>query len=118
MEPRSHIGADQFDALGMLDVKGRVSQLRFNHAFKIYNNSSPEYLSHQFTKVSSVHNYGTRGSRYNFHQPMIKGQAANTFYANAIKDWNNLPVSIKQISQRNVFKKAVKSYLSSTLRDH
>ena len=113
MAPRSHIGVDQFDALGMLDVRGRVSQLRLNHAFKIiYDNSGPEYLFHQLTKVSSV-TVPNREVDINFHQPTVKREVDNTFYTNANMDWNNPPASIKT----DITKRCLnKPYLSSTLK--
>ncbi len=62
MEPRTHISQEELSSIGMLDVKSRVKQLRLNHAYKIYNNSSPQYLVENFTQVSEIHAYGTRFS--------------------------------------------------------
>ena len=40
-----------------------------------FYNISPGYLKLHFTRVSSVHNYSTRGSSFNFAVPKSKGQA-------------------------------------------
>ncbi len=113
MEPRTHIGQEELSSIGMLDVKSRVKQLRLNHAYKIYNNSSPLYLVKNFTQVSEIHAYGTRFSVNNFYVPKVQGAAVNTFFFNAIKDWNSLPNHIQTLNNKDTFKKAVKAFLSN-----
>ena len=41
----------------------------------------------------------------------IKGCESESFYYNAILDWNNLPDSIKSISNRKTFKRSIKRHL-------
>ena len=48
---RSHIGQDELNKISMLKVAHRVSQLKLNHAFKICNGTSPQYLGHFFSKT-------------------------------------------------------------------
>ncbi len=42
---------------------------------------------------------------------MSKGNENNTFYFNAIKDWNSLPSNLKNCENIHTYKKGVKRYL-------
>ena len=114
--PRSHIGQDELDRVGFLSVKDRVQQLKLNMVFKIFHGTSPDYLKSNFTRLSTLHTYSTRGSPYNFHVPKTQGQACSTFFFTAIGHWNNLPSNIKEINNISRFKKAVKKHLSDQAR--
>ena len=50
LDSRTHVGQDELDRLGFLNVCDRVNQLKLNHGFKIFNNSAPDYLSDNFKK--------------------------------------------------------------------
>jgi len=78
--PRTHVGQEQRNELGLLSVKDRVAQLKLNQVFKIYHGLSPDYLNVNFNRITSLHKYSTRGSPYNFIVPRIQGQANNTFF--------------------------------------
>ena len=110
LDPRSHIGSIELAEVGMLNVEQRVNQLKLNHIFKIFNNTSPSYLSQNFTRVSSFHNYSTRSSNYNFVVPRVQGIGTNTFYYSAIKLWNDMPNNIKCQQYKCSFKMSVKKY--------
>jgi hypothetical protein len=115
---RAHIGQRELDSLGMLSVNNRVTHLKMNHVFKIFNGTSISYLKDNFQLFADLHNYRTRNSPYNFILPRAKGQACNTFYFTGIKDWNALPSDIKQISNPHPFKRAIKSHLSNANSDN
>jgi hypothetical protein len=115
--PRTHIGQKERDKVGMLSSHDRVMQLKLNHVFKIFHDLCPEYLKMYFNRVSSVHNYSTRGSPYNFVVPHSKGQARFTFYNTAIHHWNSLPNAIKNTNDFNLFKQLVKKFLISHSSD-
>ena len=83
-QPRSHIGREKFEKLGMLKVEDRIKQLKLNHVFKIYHDEAPEYLISHFRKFSNIHRYSTRGSSTNFILPKVKGQAYNLFFFTGI----------------------------------
>ena len=110
---RSHIGQDELNKISMLKVADRVSQLKLNHAFKIFNGTSPQYLGHFFSKTQSLHSFNTRNSDGNFHVPNVKGPAINTFFYTAIKDWNALPTKVKKSSSLSSFKILCKQFLTS-----
>ena len=84
----------------MLNVEARVKQLRLNHVFNIVQGLAPNYLRENFTLVSSTSRYSPRSSsNRNFIVPQISTYEAGTFYYSAIKDWNGLPVNIKEITK-------------------
>ena len=116
MGPRTHIGQRELDRVGLLSVKDRVIQMKMNNVFKIFQGTAPDYLNVHFTRITSVHNYSTRGSPFNFIVPKIKGQASHTFFHTAIRHWNFLPNSIKEINNLSQFKSAVKKHLSEQAR--
>lgn len=111
---RYHISHSDFLSLGLLNVENRAKQLRLNHVFNIFNGLGPDYLVENFTRVSNVHNYNTRGSTHNFQVKQTNSISSGSFYHNSIQDWSSLPSSIKSIgpTQKNMFKKAVKKHLS------
>ncbi len=43
--------------------------------------------------------------------PNVKGAESNTFYDNAIKDWNKLPTELKTCENITSFKLGLKSHL-------
>ena len=110
MPPRSSITCNVLQDIGLLTVNDRVKQLRLNHAFNIFHDTAPSYLGHHFCKVSSFHSK-TRFSENNFIVPKIQGCQRNTFYYQAIQEWNSLPNDIKKIDKKHAFKYRVKRYM-------
>ncbi len=80
--------------MNIFNIPGRVKQLRLNVTHKIYYSQAPTYLQTNFNKNSDRGQH-TRGSRGNFVVPNVKGAEGNTFFFNAIKDWNKLPIELK-----------------------
>ena len=60
---------------------------------------------------------GQSSSNRNFIVPQISTYEAGTFYYSAIKDWNGLPVNIKEIPNKDNFKDALKQFLKQQSRD-
>ena len=116
--PRHSINCDILDSLNMLNVEARVKQLRLNHVYNIVQGLAPNYLQENFTLVSSTSRYATRSSsNRNFIVPQISTYEAGTFYYSAIKDWNGLPVNIKEITNKDTFKDALKQFLKQQSRE-
>ena len=46
----------------------------------------------------------------------VNGVAATTFYNSGIKDWNSLPLDVKQKCTFNGFKSAARQYLRSQMQ--
>jgi len=55
LEPRSHIGNEDFIKLNWLPVSERVDQVTLCHVFKMHNNLAPKYMY-----MSNAHSYMTR----------------------------------------------------------
>ncbi len=85
--PRTHITTKHMSDLNILKIPGSVQQLRLNITHKIFYNQVPTYLQTNFRKNNDRAQH-TRGSHENFVVPNVKGAEGNTFYFNAIKDWN------------------------------
>jgi len=98
----------------MLSVTDRVCQLRINHVFNIFHGHAPEYLCKNF----NLNNNLTRGAT-NLNSLVWSGNTCNknSFVYNAILDRNNLPINIKNISNKPAFKSAAKNYLKITTRN-
>ncbi len=71
-----------------------MKQLRLNITHKIYYHQAPTYLQTNFNKNRDRGQH-TRGRHGNFVVPNVKGTEGNTFYFNAIKYWNKLPIEVK-----------------------
>ena len=113
LSPRSHVGHAELASLNYLNIENRVTFLRLCYVHKIFYERSPSYLRDHFIKTSQIHQYGTRGSLFNFGVPKIKSSAATTFYFSAIRDWNSLPDRIKGIETLQTFKRAIRGHLSN-----
>ena len=116
MAPRTHIGIEQFKELGWLNVENRVSQLKLNHMYKIYNNMAPDYLTQNTVKSNTRAGISTRSSSYNFLVPFAKGANSNSFNKTGIDLWNSLPVTVKSSSTISCFKKITKSFLLDSMQ--
>ena len=111
LPPRAHIGAEQFQMVGMLPVEYRVEQLQVNHMFNIQHGHALEYLKAQFQTSLASHN--TRNSIASFYVPRVNGFGKNSFKFTGVKNWNRLPIEIKSIVSKNIFKQHVKKHLMS-----
>jgi len=49
LEPRSHIGYEDFIKLNWFPVSDRVDQVTLCHVFKMHNNLAPKYMSEHFS---------------------------------------------------------------------
>ena len=106
--PRHCIICDILKFLNMLNVEARVKQLRLNHVYNIVQGLAANYLQENFIPVSSTSRYSTRSSsNRNFIIPKYLHMKPELFYYYAIKDWNGLPVNIKEITNIDTFKDAL-----------
>ena len=106
LDSRTHVGQAELDILVFLNVDDRVKQMKLNHVFNIFNNTSPGYLSEHFTKLSEIHRYNTRDSQLNFSIPRVRGQfGSNTFKFTGANAWNSLPGVIKSSNTHAYLKK-------------
>ena len=95
--PRTRFTCEILESVKVLCTSDRVTQLRLNNVFNIFNGNAPCYLYHHFETNEGI----TRGAtNMIFLVPTVASQGTSNFYYNAILDWNALPVPIKQ---RNSF---------------
>ena len=73
-------------------------------------------MKENFIPISEIHMYNSRSSIGNFHVPSADSFIKKTFYYNAIKDWNSLPIDIRNIKNKNMFKKKLKCYLLEKMK--
>lgn len=111
LDQRSHIGQTELNHLNFLNTGDRAKQIMLNHLFKVFHDRAPAYLSLNFKKSQSQHQYGTRHAQYNFAVPMSRGPNRFNFSVDGVKHWNNLPSAIKSQTSRAQFKKHVKKHL-------
>ena len=104
--PRTRITADILSELNLLNVETRVRQLRLNIVHNFL-----QYLKENLFPLNYVHQYNTRGSRYNFLVPHCRSVDSSTFYYAGIIDWNSLPELLKELEKPNRFKIALKKFL-------
>ena len=97
LDNRSHLDNKDLQALSWLNVPDRVRFFRISHLFRIWHKIAPTYLLPNFKSISNAHTHNTRGSSYNFHLSRELSVSPNGFSFKAIKQWNQLPNSLKSI---------------------
>ena len=110
---RAHIGEEEFKSIWILPVHMRTEQLKMNHMYEISNGTAPNYMTSMFEKSNNTHD--TRNSMSVFTIPRVNKFGLNSFKYTGIKRWNNLPLTIKTKTSKNVFKKSVKQYMMPQL---
>ena len=85
----------------VFEVKSTQERLcsLLDHVFKIFNDTCPHYLKFDFTRVSSLHKYNTRGSSFNFVVPLAKGQATVCPRKKLSKFWRHIAQKVTGIWQ-------------------
>ena len=112
LDPRSHIGSDEFKSLGWLPVSKRQDKIILNHTFRIKSGTSPDYMGEHFIPASSVHNYSTRFRKNgNFLYPKVKDFGRKSFAFTGCSLWNRPPPNVKNVNELKSFKTLVKSHL-------
>ncbi len=110
LAPRTHLTVDHMKELNLLRVSDRAKHLRLNNAHKLFYHQAPRYLQENFVKTRNRLQH-TRSSQWNFNVPTVREIESNTFYFNAIKDWNSLPNNLKNCENIHTYKERVKRYL-------
>ena len=99
-------------SMNMLNVEDRVKQLRLNHVFNIFHDTAPSYLRDNFVFRRANSGRQTRScTNLNFIVPKVKTCQSSTFYFNAIRDWNEVPLSLKETKCKDNFKSNIKAFL-------
>ena len=105
LSPMHSVNSTVLETLNMLNVDRRVKQMRLNHVFNIVHNTAPSYLSLNFTSTSQHYSNTRSANSLDFRLPSIKSCQDQTFYFNAIKDWNK---QLLRLDRKNAPKSAPK----------
>ena len=106
LDNRAHIGNQELEKAGFLQVPDRVKQLKLGHVFRIKAKTCPQYLSANFQQLNENDNrMTTRAKANNFYKPRM---CTNTFAYSAIDEWNSLPNNIKSMKKEKTFKDSLK----------
>ena len=111
-DSRRHVDSKDFKAMSWLLVRDRVRYFKLIHVFKIVHGRAPDYLAKRFKPISSAHGYGTRSRACDFIISKELSRSLSSFSYTAIKDWNSLPVPLKQIETELCFRRKLKEHLS------
>ena len=82
-----------------------------NQMYDISNGTAPSYLKNDFKR--QVNHYNTRSEDKNFKVPHAKGISPYNFTTAGAKEWNYLPVNVKNSPSKLTFEKAVKAWLKA-----
>ena len=113
LDNRAHVDCRNLQGLAWLSVPDRVKSFKMAHLFRIRHKLAPSYLLPNFKLISVAHSYNTRGSSHNFHISRELSLFSNGYAFTAIKEWNELPDSIKSIGEFRVFKRKLKQFFIS-----
>ena len=116
LDPRAHVGHQQFESLNWLPVDKRVEQIMMCHTFKIKHNLAPDYVDNFLVSQDAVHSYSTRlRQKGGFSLPKVKGSGSKSFSFLAAKLWNILPSHLTDITRFHQFKVAIKSHFLNSI---
>ena len=113
LDNRAHIDFKNLRDLSWLSITDRVRFFRMTHIFRIRHKLAPSYLLPNFRSVSEAHTHNTRGSGFNFVLSRELSLSPTSFAFLAIKQWNELPSSLKSIAEYRVFKRKLKEFFIS-----
>ena len=84
--------------------------------YDINTNSAPINISILFSKITSVHSYGTRSStsEHFYTKKSALNVQSKAFSRVGVKIWNGIPTSLKN-SSKNSFKKSIRTRLIEIL---
>ena len=110
LPPRSHIGAEEFEMVGLLPAEKRVGQLKLGYVYNIFHSKAPVYMKSNF----HISNSRTRNSVYNFNITRVGSFSKDSFIILVlIKLWNDLPLSVRSSQTKNGFKNSIKKHFMS-----
>ena len=102
-----------FNELNWLIFPKRVQYHSCTMVYKALHGLAPEYIEDLFTKVSDSHSRHLRSvDNKLLRVPSSKTNIfENSFTITAAKQWNELPLEVRNSSSLNAFKNTLKMYL-------
>ncbi len=77
--PRDHVGIEQLETLGLLNVDDRAKQIRLHNTNKVFHKQTPEYIIANFNKSRNRQGMNTGHRAYNFVLLRVTGEESLTF---------------------------------------
>ena len=109
---RKHSAGPLLKSLHWLPIRQRIIFKLLLLVYKCLHNQGPTYLSNCLSLYVPKRQLRSCDDYFRLDYPMTRVLAGDrTFTVFASKEWNKLPVYIRQSSSTNIFKKALKTYL-------
>ena len=109
---RSHSAQPLINSLHWLPIQQRIIFKLLLYVYKSLHHLAPNYLSNCLTLYTPSRNLRSSNDNLRLSYPITRVQAGDrTFTVAASKEWNNLPMSIRQSASIDIFKKALKTHL-------
>jgi len=109
---RSHSAQPFINSLHWLPIQQRIIFKLLLYVFKSLHHQAPNYLSNCWTLYTPSRNLRSSNDNLRLNYPVTRIQAGDrTFTVAASKEWNNLPLSIRQSASIDTFKKALNTHL-------
>ena len=107
-----HLTAPLLKSLHWLPIHQRIIFKSPLFVYKCLHNQGPVYLLNCLSFYVPKRQLRSSNDYFRLSYPITRVLAGDrTFTVFASKEWNKLPVHIRQSSSTNVFKKALKTYL-------
>ena len=102
-----------FKELNWLTFSNRVTFHICIMMYKTLNNLAPTYLTELFTPTSSIHDRGLRSiENETLRVPFARTKYyENSFTVSGAKQWNLLPLELRQTNTLSSFKPKLKTFL-------
>ena len=109
---RIHPAQPLLNSLHWLPVQQRIIFKLLLFVYKSLRNQAPRYISECLTVYTPNRNLRSSSNNLQLTYPVTRTRSGDrTFTVAASKEWNNLPLSIRQSVSVDTFKKALKSHL-------
>ena len=109
---RSHPAQPLLNSLHWLPIQQRIIFKLLLFVYKSLNNKAPSYISDCLTVYTPNRNLRSSSDNFQPEYPLTRTQAGDrTFTVAASKEWNNLPLYIRNSVSVNTFQKALKTHL-------
>ena len=105
---RQHVGFQDLNRLGWLNVAKRVDYLALNNMYNNYNATAPSYMC----KLDFInHGYQTRRSNCSYVLPSVTPPGSLRDKFCGIQLWTDLPLHIQNFESKGEFKQKCKEFL-------
>ena len=97
--------------LGWQNVRQRIAYFTDTLTYKCLNDMAPNYRHDRFTYLTELHDYDTHNSNQLEIPKARTNNLTKTFSYQGAKNWNSLPITIKESESLAEFKRLLKCHL-------